>query len=399
VTLRVAVVADMREEQWPSMDLVSDLLVSGLHGVDVAGRRVQAAELCPPMVRRATRAPIVGGARVSRTLDRLVNRHWDYPRWLRRQASAFDLFHIVDHSYAHLVRSLPPGRSVVSCHDLDAFAAVLPGAVDSSLAARAMSRRLVDGLRHAARVVCGSVVTRDALVAHGLVGADVVDVVPYAVDPIYAAAPDVWADREAERLCGPDVGHPLLLHVGSTIPRKRIDVLLAVTAAMRARHPACRLIRVGGALTPAQRDAARQLGVEDAVVTLPFVERRVLAAVYRRASLVLQPSEREGFGLPVAEALACGTPVVASDIDALREAGGDAATYCRTADVDAWVAAVSALVDERWRDLAAWHARRRAGVVHVRAFAPATHVRRIADVYACLVPASAAEPLALAECG
>ena len=66
---------------------------------------------------------------------------------------------------------------------------------------------------------------------------------------------------------------------------------------------------------------------------LPFLDRATLAAVYRRSALVLLPSEREGFGLPVLEALACGTPVVASDIDALREVGGDAVRYCPAEDV------------------------------------------------------------------
>ena len=109
---------------------------------------------------------------------------------------------------------------------------------------------------------------------------------------------------------------PDLLHVGSTIPRKRIDVLLEVVAAVRRAEPGARLLKAGGSLTAEQERLARSLGLADAVVTLPFLTRRTLAALYRRAAVVLQPSEAEGFGLPVAEALACGVPIVASDLDA-----------------------------------------------------------------------------------
>ena len=61
-----------------------------------------------------------------------------------------------------------------------------------------------------------------------------------------------------------------------------------------------------------------------------------LAEVYRRAPVVLIPSGAEGFGLPVIEALACGAAVVASDIPALREAGGPAAAFVPVGDVGAW---------------------------------------------------------------
>jgi glycosyltransferase involved in cell wall biosynthesis len=382
---RVAVISDLREERWHSMDLVADVLVGGLEaGTD---RAVDPFHLCPPMVRRLTRIPWIGQRAVLNTTDRVMNRYWDYPRWLRGQIDRFDLFHIVDHSYAHLAATLPAGRSIVMCHDVDAFAGVLPGAARPSVVSQAMGRRLLTGLRAAARVVCGSVATRDALVAHGLMDGSRVLVVPYGVHPAFAVDEDRPAESEADRWCGPRTGDALdLLHVGSTIPRKRIDVLLEAFAVARRRHPAVRLLRVGGPLTTEQAQHAERLGVTGAIVSLPFLDRRTLAAVYRRAALVLQPSEREGFGLPVAEALACGTPVLASDIPALREAGGSAATYCRVADLDAWTAALQALIDERAGDPEAWARRRRSALAHARRFTPAAHARAMTAVYADVLP-------------
>ena len=105
-------------------------------------------------------------------------------------------------------------------------------------------------------------------------------------------------------------------------------MLLEVFAGVRPARPDVRLIRVGGPFTAEQRAHARDLGVLDAIDVLPFVDRATLAAVYRRSALALLPSEREGFGLPIVEALACGTPMVASDIPVLREIGGGAVTYC-----------------------------------------------------------------------
>jgi glycosyltransferase involved in cell wall biosynthesis len=80
--------------------------------------------------------------------------------------------------------------------------------------------------------------------------------------------------------------------------------------------------------------------VDAVMVELGFVSREILSAAYRRAGMLLQTSEAEGFGLPPIEAMACGCQVIASDLPVLREVGGTAAAYCRVGDIEAWKEAV-----------------------------------------------------------
>jgi glycosyltransferase involved in cell wall biosynthesis len=153
---------------------------------------------------------------------------------------------------------------------------------------------------------------------------------------------------------------------------------------------------VGDTFTSAQERQINQLGLRDSVTVLPFVDRRVLAAVYRRATLLLQPSEREGFGLPVAESMASGTPVVASRIPALVEVGGPAATYCPVGDVRAWAAAVSELLEERVASSENWQQRSAASLAQARRFSWREHARRMTVLYRDLLPHIRAVPLRLA---
>jgi glycosyltransferase involved in cell wall biosynthesis len=226
------------------------------------------------------------------------------------------------------------------------------------------------------------------LLASGVVEPSRLTVVPYGLHPTCTPRPDPRAEAVSNQQLGPiDPECPEILHVGSTIARKRIDVLLEVFAALRDRHPSIRLIRVGGAFTRSQLRLVSRLGLGGHVTVLPYLERRVLAAVYRRAAVVLQPSDREGFGLPVAEAMACGTPVVASDLAPLREVGGALASYCPVGDVDSWVSSVGALLDERAGDASGWAARRAAASADARRFDALTHAQRMLDVYRELLPA------------
>ena len=91
---------------------------------------VEAGRLCPPFRRVATRLPAVGRRNAAFNADRLLNRFVLFPRYARRSAARFDLFHVVDHTYAQLVHALPAGRAGVYCHDLDAFRCLLDPAAD-----------------------------------------------------------------------------------------------------------------------------------------------------------------------------------------------------------------------------------------------------------------------------
>lgn len=376
---RVAVVCDPLEENWPSMDLVAEMLLRHL-GDPASG--VEAVRVRPPMVRRFGRLRPAGMARAGHNVDRVINRFWHYPRLLRG-AGDFDLFHVIDHSYAQLVHGLPAERTVVTCHDLDAFRCLIGSPVEPrSRPFRMMMGRVLEGLRKAARVTCDSEHTRAELLTSGLVPPERTVVVRNGVSPAYTILPDPAADAEAGRLLTAlPPGASYVLHVGSAIPRKRLDVLLRVYAAVREQLPQVRLVRVGGTFTDSQLKLVRELGLQDSIVMLPFIEERVLAAVYRGAALLLQPSEREGFGLPVVEALACGTTVLASDLAVLHEVGGAAASYCPVGDVPAWAASAVSLLTEQSSEPGHWPGRREANVAQAAKFSWAEYARQMVSIY------------------
>ena len=336
---RVAIVADFLEEGWPSMDLAAEL--TSLAIARQAGETFIPAILRPQLPRLARRVPTLAGG-TARNGDRYLGRYVAYPRWLKKRARDFALYHVIDQSYAHLVNVLPNERCVVTCHDLDAFASVSGSDPEPRpYWFRATMHWVMSGLGAAAHVICDSAAVRDELVRRQLADAARLSVVPLPVHPDFSPEPRESADAEVRRLLGPrDPDAPGLLHVGANMPRKNLPLLLRLFAELRARDPAARLVRVGGALDAGQRALAAELGIGDSLVELPFLERPVLAALYRHCAALVLPSDREGYGWPVLEAMACGTPVVARDLPSLREIAGDAAVFVPTDDARAWAATV-----------------------------------------------------------
>jgi glycosyltransferase involved in cell wall biosynthesis len=375
---RLAVLHDMAEEGWPSMDQMGHLISARVPAF--------APALSVTPIRHSL-VPMASSGALSRVrptffMDRILNRMVLYPQRVSRTVRGrFDIYHVVDHSYAQLVLALPAKSTVITCHDVDTFRSLVePTEHGRPWAFRMMTRRILRGLRRARAIVCVSAAARDDLVRFQLADPSRLRVIPNGIDPALLEQPGTAARQRAAELVPIQRGVLDVLHVGSDIPRKRLDRVLEIVSALRTRGHRVRLIRVGSPMRPETRRRARELAFGD-FIELPFLDRELLRAVYERSDVLLLTSDREGYGLPVLEAFAAGKPVVASDIPALRESSGGLAICVPPDALRDWVDAVEHALSTRDENGALAAARRR----RAASLTWDSHVRRLLDVYAELL--------------
>jgi glycosyltransferase involved in cell wall biosynthesis len=236
---------------------------------------------------------------------------WSLPRLLRRLRP----------SLAHFQHALPlraPGPSVLTLHDLH----FEHDPTVMSLADRLTFKIVVPrSARRADHVLAVSERTkRDAVALYGL-SPGKITVTPLGVDPAFGPGGDGAPPAD------------YLLFVGAVQARK--DPLAALVAASAVGRP---LVVVGPEKDAALAAELRRRGAD----VRGFVAQDELARLYRGAAALVLPSRFEGFGIPVLEAMASGTPVVLSDDPALREVAGGAGSYAEGGDLGAAVERVLA---------------------------------------------------------
>jgi glycosyltransferase involved in cell wall biosynthesis len=211
---------------------------------------------------------------------------------------------------------------VVTVHDLT----LLRHPELGTPALRRLVGRTARSVREATRVIADSEATRRDVVE--LLGAppDRVRVVPLGCDPRFRPGDMAAARRAVAAELGIDA--PFVLHVGTIEPRKNLPALLSAFARARRTRGLRQLLVLAGApgwgVEPVRARIAAE-GLADVVRLTGPVSDAQLLQLYRAADLFAFPSLYEGFGLPVVEALACGTPVVTANAAALPEVAGDAA--------------------------------------------------------------------------
>ena len=365
---RLAIVADFKEERWPSMDRVAESLFRELSQVE----SIYVELIRPKMVRVFSILPKFRANSTAFNLDRFFNRFFFYPLKLFKVRRQFDIFHIIDHSYSHLVHVLRSNISIVTCHDIDTFMCLIkPESDDRKFPFKLMTKVILSGFKKASWIHCVSRSTLDDILRYKLVEESLTSVCHNGVDDAFFASP--------EEIIAPNT--LTLIHVGSTIPRKCINFLLKVLAGLIEKIPKVRLIRVGGNLTNDQLFLARSLGVDKFIHHYTNVSDQTLRRLVSQSTLMLFPSRSEGFGLPLIESMASGTPVLCSDIPVLREVGLDSAEYAIVEDLDDWVNKACSLLDEAIQQNDLWQNRRNLCRLHAKNYSWAKTAEHCLNTY------------------
>jgi glycosyltransferase involved in cell wall biosynthesis len=262
-------------------------------------------------------------------------------------------------------------RVVVSCHDVIPLLSEFWGNRSRKSLAPGwhLYRRAIANLPKADAVIVSTSWTRQLLADLVGVSQERLWVLPYGVDDAFHCAQ--WSPPK-------DVVR--LLHVGSNASYKRIDLVVDAAIRLASLSTRVELVKAGPALPPALVQRAIASGVTivqhsepvDGSLRTPHEQ----AAIYAQASVLLHPSEHEGFGLPVAEALAVGLPVVASSIETLREVSGGHAEHVVSSG-EALAASVASLATQP----AIMDRMSAAGKKWARRYQWATYARSLNQIY------------------
>jgi glycosyltransferase involved in cell wall biosynthesis len=274
---------------------------------------------------------------------------------------------------ANLVPMSWTGRTVLVVYD------TLPWAVPRSFPRHVRWRfgwRYRLAARRADRVLVPSRATaRDVARIHR-VPDDRLRVIYPGPEPAFRPLPSDSAERGAARLALGLGDRPFFLFVGKRSRRRNLPAILRAFAAHRREHPGHLLVFAG------PDDRGPLPGPEDGTIRAGHVPETILRGLLAEAIALLYPSDYEGFGLPVVEAMASGCPVVTLRNSALTEAGGDAPWYLDAADPRGLALAMHALAT----DPAERAVRIARGLAHASRFSRA---RFAAEVRAELIAASA----------
>jgi len=271
-------------------------------------------------------------------------RYYSYASQVKKHKQNNNVHHVTDHGYAHLLTSLKSGVKVLTVHDLIPFL-TWKGVIKKQDGDHFFKRKPRLNLYSLKFIKAyDHIVTLSASTAHDLITylnipKELITVIPPVIGRQYVPA----SDGDVQLLCSKyhlDRDTKWLMVSGREYYKNHSTGLLVLKELLKHTDKPIKLIKTGMP-SPEFDLMVTELGLETSVKSVFLDDINELPALYSFVDCLLFPSLYEGFGMPVAEALACGTPVVMSDRASLPEAGGELALQCDAFDVQSLARAVS----------------------------------------------------------
>lgn len=216
------------------------------------------------------------------------------------------------------------GKLIVTVHDLTHL--IYPEFLPIKLAKYYFQFMYWFICKRANHIITDSQNTKNDILRFYKVSADKISVVPLAYGEEFNKKSKEEISYLYKKFSIPE-DKKILLYVGNFLPHKNLSRLLEAFSEMKGKED-CRLILVGKAFEGRSKSNEEiKFGIEQLTIHTGIVDQEDLVHLYNLADLFVLPSLYEGFGLPVLEALACGTPVACSNTSSLPEVGGDVVNY------------------------------------------------------------------------
>jgi glycosyltransferase involved in cell wall biosynthesis len=360
------VIARMMPE--PSMDVYADGIISGLQSVRP---NWEIFDLKPRPFNRKSRSVFLRA-------QKSYERFWRFPKQVQQQVA--DIFHIIDPSEAHITYWLKKKNKpvVVTCHDLVNFyyRDNLQGSVELPFVSRGLWEHAVKGMKYADHIVAVSSMTaKDTNQLLDIEPARI-SVIPNAVEAAFQPSPKEQAESLRQKY-GLEPGTVCLLNVGANHPRKNINTILKVVQTLQQKGLPVQFWKVGVDFTDEQKAFIQNQGLENHVRFLGKADKSTLIQIYNAADILIAPSFHEGFGITLLEAMACGIPVITSNVSAMPEVVGDAGILVNPKDFQAIADAVCRL----YTDPTYYQELVKKGLARVKLFTWKKTAERIAEIY------------------
>jgi glycosyltransferase involved in cell wall biosynthesis len=259
--------------------------------------------------------------------------------WSGAEASLLAEQADVLHSPGFIAPMSPSVPLVMTIHDLSLGKMPEGHAVEWQLYYRLLLPRIV---RRAAAIIVPTEATKYDVIKEFSIAADKIAITPYGIDAQFLRQVDGAAPRNP--------AEPRILFTGPPIKRKNLDLVLSVLGAPPAGGLLARArLSITGATAdqyPAYRQVILDRGLGHRVEWLGTVPHEQLPGLYASSDVFVYPSFLEGFGFPPLEAMAVGTPVVASNASCLPEVLGDGALLVDPKDKAGFARAVETLLED-----------------------------------------------------